>query len=170
MEYYSLKEDEVVLYKGDVYLKGKSKSTQLVLTNLNLVFITKNSPFLSDERIERQIYPVSDVKIYEGVPQVKVESTDVVVYLKTTEVEFEFQSKSELIKFRSAIVKLLTGKTGFERGADNVKNKIVVVNDTFGVDVVKTTQDAVKSGILESIGGVFGKMGKIGKSILGKKK
>lgn len=108
--------------------------------------------------------------MYEGVPQVKAKSNDVEIYLKTKELEFGFQSKSEVYKFRSAIIKLLTGKTGFERGADKVKDKIDVVNDTFGVDVVKSTEDVVKNGIVESIGGLFEKVGKIGKAMFGKKK
>lgn len=170
MEHYNLDEDEVVLYKGDVVFKEKTQSTQIVLTNKNLVFIDVVKKIFAHDEIETQIYPVNEIKMYEGVPQVKAKSNDVEIYLKTKELEFGFQSKNEVYKFRSAIIKLLTGKTGFERGADKVKDKIDVVNDTFGVDVVKSTEDVVKNGIVESIGGLFGKVGKIGKAIFGKKK
>ena len=170
MEHYNLDEDEVVLYKGDVVFKEKTQSTQIVLTNKNLVFINVAKKLFAHDEIETQIYPVNEIKMYEGVPQVKAQSNEVEIYLKTKELEFGFQSKNEVYKFRSAIIKLLTGKTGFERGADKVKDKIDVVNDTFGVDVVKSTEDVVKNGIVESIGGLFEKVGKIGKVIFGKKK
>ena len=177
MEHYNLDEDEVVLYKGDVVFKEKTQSTQIILTNKNLVFIDIVKKIFAHDEIETQIYPVNEIKMYEGVPQVKAKSNDVEIYLKTKELEFGFQSKNEVYKFRSAIIKLLTGKTGFERGADKVKDKIDVVNDTFGVDVVKSTEDVVKStedvvknGIVESIGGLFEKVGKIGKAMFGKKK
>ena len=160
MEHYNLDEDEVVLYKGDVVFKEKTQSTQIILTNKNLVFIDVVKKIFAHDEIETQIYPVNEIKMYEGVE----------IYLKTKELEFGFQSKNEVYKFRSAIIKLLTGKTGFERGADKVKDKIDVVNDTFGVDVVKSTEDVVKNGIVESIGGLFEKVGKIGKAMFGKKK
>lgn len=133
-------------------------------------FYRRSEKIFAHDEIETQIYPVNEIKMYEGVPQVKAKSNDVEIYLKTKELEFGFQSKNEVYKFRSAIIKLLTGKTGFERGADKVKDKIDVVNDTFGVDVVKSTEDVVKNGIVESIGGLFEKVGKIGKAIFGKKK
>jgi len=41
MENYDLEEDEVVLYKGNVALKNKKGETNLILTNVNFVFITK---------------------------------------------------------------------------------------------------------------------------------
>lgn len=170
MEHYNLDEDEVVLYKGDVVFKEKTQSTQIILTNKNLVFIDVVKKIFAHDEIETQIYPVNEIKMYEGVPQVKAKSNDVEIYLKTKELEFGFQSKNEVYKFRSAIIKLLTGKTGFERGADKFKDKIDVVNDTFGVDVVKSTEDVVKNGIVESIGGLYEKVGKIGKAIFGKKK
>ncbi len=170
MEYYNLAEDEVVLYKGDVRFCGKPNSSQLVLTNKNLVFITKTKKLFGESEAETTVYSLEDVKIYEGVPQVKTKSFDVEIYLKTTELEFAFDSKSELMKFQSAITKRLTGKTGFERGAEKVKDKIDVVNDTFGVDVVKSTEDVVKNGLIENITDIFGKVGKLGKALFGKKK
>lgn len=170
MEYYNLAEDEVVLYKGDVRFCGKPNLSQLVLTNKNLVFITKTKKLFGEREAEISEYSLDDVKIYEGVPQVKTKSSDVEIYLKSTELEFSFDSKSELMKFQSAITKRLTGKTGFERGAEKVKDKIDVVNDTFGVDVVKSTEDAVKNGLIENITDIFGKVGKLGKALFGKKK
>ena len=44
MENYQLKEDEVVFYKGTVGLSELKGSTQLVLTNFNVVFIAALSP------------------------------------------------------------------------------------------------------------------------------
>lgn len=170
MEHYNLAEDEVVLYKGDVRFCGKPNLSQLVLTNKNLVFITKNESDVDINDIVTDVVSLSDIKFYQDIPQVKVNSNDVEIYLKTKELEFSFDSMSELMKFQSAITKRLTGKTGFERGAEKVKDKIDVVNDTFGVDVVKSTEDVVKNGLIENITGIFGKVGKLGKALFGKKK
>ena len=104
MEHYNLDEDEVVLYKGDVVFKEKTQSTQIILTNKNLVFIDVVKKIFAHDEIETQIYPVNEIKMYEGVPQVKAKSNDVEIYLKTKELEFGFQSKNEVYKFRSAII------------------------------------------------------------------
>lgn len=167
MEYYNLAEDEVVLYKGDVRFSGKTNLSQIVLTNKNLAIITKTKKLFDESEVEISVFSLDDIKIYEGAPQVKTKSSVVEIYLKTAEIELSFDSKSEIMKFQSAITKRLTGKTGFERGAEKVKDKINVVNDTFGVDVVKSTEDVVKNGVIESVAGVFGKVGKI---LFGKKK
>lgn len=53
MEYYNLAEDEVVLYKGDVRFCGKPSLSQLVLTNKNLVFITKTKKLFGESEIGR---------------------------------------------------------------------------------------------------------------------
>ena len=49
MENYNLGPNEVVLYKGDVKLKDTSGSTELILTNINLVFINKIKKLFSKE-------------------------------------------------------------------------------------------------------------------------
>ena len=39
MENYTLSEKEVVLYKGKISFEDKNENTELILTNINLVFI-----------------------------------------------------------------------------------------------------------------------------------
>jgi len=68
MEKYKLKEDEVVLYKGNVNVGGKNNS--LTLTNLNIVFILDDIDLNEENNIE--IYSVESIKIYQEIPQVKV--------------------------------------------------------------------------------------------------
>ena len=167
MEHYTLKEDEVVLYKGDITLLDKKDKTQLILTNLNLVFITKTKKIFEDEIVNTESYPIENVKIYEGLPQVKTKANNVEIYFKTTEKEFIFESKHELHKFVGEINKLLTGKTTAERNAEKVKSAINLVNDTLGIDVVQTTGNVAKKGI---VGGISDSINKIGKHFVKNKK
>lgn len=57
MEHYNLDEDEVVLYKGDVVFKEKTQSTQIVLTNKNLVFIDIVKKYLHTTKSKRKYIP-----------------------------------------------------------------------------------------------------------------
>ena len=158
---YILREDEVVLYKGDIMLVEQKDKAQLLLTNLNMVFITNTKKIIEEEKRTIEVYSVSDVKIYEGLPQVKAEGENVEIYLKNTEKEFSFVSRGECHKFISVITKLLTGKTGLERNAEKVKNTIDLVNETLEVDIVKATGNVVKS--------IMSPLEKFGKFFSGKK-
>lgn len=164
MEHYNLKEDEVVLYKGEISMKNGN--TQLILTNLNVVFITIHKRLFGEAIVESNVFPVEDIKIFDGIPQVKSKNLNVEMYFKTAEIEFSFESKSELHKFVSATNELLTGKTGAERNAEKVKDAIDLVNDTLGIDIVKSAGELVKSGVPGKIAGAFGKLG----TVFGKKK
>lgn len=99
MEHYNLDEDEVVLYKGDVVFKEKTQSTQIILTNKNLVFIDVVKKIFAHDEIETQIYPVNEIKMYEGVPQVKAKSNDVEIYLKQRNLISVFSRKTKYINF-----------------------------------------------------------------------
>lgn len=159
MENYELKENEVVLYKGEVSLINPKHSARLLLTNLNVVFIIRTSFFKED--ITTEIFSVSDVKTYEGEPQVKVSSDTVEIYFKNTEKEFKFHSKSDQRKFISEITKLLTGKSGTERTVEKIKKNIDVINDTLGCDIIKSTENIAKNGIMGSTESLLGKIGNL---------
>lgn len=167
MQYYNLGEDEVVLYKGEVCGKMFGEQTQLILTNHNIVFITERKKTFQETAVSVKSYPVGDVKIYETKPQIKIVKTMVEVYLKTTELEFDFSSKLEQHKFVSAVTTLLTGKTAVERGAEKVKDTIDLVNDTLDVDIVKSAGDVVQGGL---VGTISKGLGKLGKTLFGRNK
>lgn len=151
MNNYKLKENEVVLYKGDVTLSNKN-SKRLILTNLNIVLIDQ------EDNVSIEIYPIEDIKLYQGQPQIKKKGNLVEIYLLSTEIDFVFNSKIELNKFISEAIKLLTGKTAVERGAEKVKNAIKLVDDTLGINTVSAVGSVVKDGV---VGKGFKKIGKI---------
>lgn len=166
MENYKLKADEVVLYKGDVVLTGKKGNTELIFTNINLVLINKYKKLFSKEEITVLEYPVNEIKIYEGVPQIKTKGSIAEIYLLETEIEIDFDSKMELHKFTNAANKLLTGETNVQKGAKKVKDAIGLVDDTLGINTVEATGNVIKNGLVGSITNSIGKIG----SLFNKKK
>lgn len=164
MEYYQLKSDEVVLFKGFITFVNEQEKTNLILTNQNVVFITKYKDEFLNENAKVEYYSVEEVKMYEGKPQVKVNKNLVEIYFTTTEKEFVFDVKAEQHKFVDEAIKLLTGKTKVQRAAEKVKSAIDLVDDTFGIDSVHMVGNAIKDGVvgkvtkgLGSIGNVFKK-------------
>ena len=167
MENYNLRTDEVVLYKGNVILKNKKGTTELILTNINLVFINKYKALFSKEEITVLEFPVHSIKMYEGEPQIKAKGHTVEIYLLESEVEIEFDAKMELHKFINATNKLLTGESSVQKGAKKVKDTIGLVDDTLGINTVQATSNVLKNGI---VGNITGAIGKIGKSLFNKNK
>ena len=55
MEHYDLEEDEVVLYKGKVSLQNQKGITELILTNINFVLITKQKKLFSNPKTTQSI-------------------------------------------------------------------------------------------------------------------
>lgn len=168
MENYKLREDEVVLFKKNVIVKDKKGTSELILTNLNVIAIIKNNEELPKEEVTVLVYPIQSIKMYEGKPQVKPNGKLVEIYLLETELEVEFFSKSDLHNFVNATNKLLTGKTIIQRGADKIKETIDVVDETFGINTVQATGNVLKNGITGNISNAFGKIGKIGKALFNK--
>ena len=141
---YKLREDEVVLYKGFVTLTDTGETKQLLLTNLNLVFISKYKKLNTDTEIIVDAIPVGDIKKYQEEPQIKAKGTSVEIYFLTKEIEFDFTTKSDLHKFVHEAKNLLTGKTTAERGAQKVKNSIKLVDDALGINTVSAVGDFIK--------------------------
>lgn len=132
MSIYKLNETEVVLYKGDVVFSNSQTTVKLILTNQNIVFVRNESDSVD-------VNSVDNIKVYKSVPQIITKGHNVELYLKDKEIEFSFVKKSELNKFKTAALELLTGKTKAERRADKVKGSIELINNTINVDIVKET-------------------------------
>ena len=157
MENYDLEENEVVLYKGNVSLTKQKGITELILTNINFVLITKHKKLFSKEQVNVETYPIEEIKYYNGVPQVIKKGRLIELYFLNDETEFSFDSRNEARKFMNAALNLLTNKTTFERGAEKVKNTISMIDNTFGIDSVGLTTSAVKNGVVGKTTNVIGK-------------
>lgn len=158
MENYKLGPEEVFLYRGNVLQKGFVEKTRLLLTNENLVFITKIEE--STDEYQTEPFLINEIKMYQGMPQIKAKGLFVEIFLTSTEKEFTFESKIELHKFIDAAVKLLTGKSKIERGAEKVKKAKELVVDTLGEGTLKVIGNiATKnvSGVLGAVGKKFNK-------------
>ncbi len=164
MEYYSLQPDEAVLYKGTVHFgsydsdltgqKNVLPEAHLILTNQKLVFIS-DSP--ENEQGNAETYPIEDIKIYNGNPQIRQTDCRVEIYLKSTEKTAIFCSAHEAKRFTLSALERITGKPLSVRYAEKIKKTISLVDDTLGTDAIGTVKSVLENGI---IGAVFGKKAK----------
>lgn len=157
MTNYTLQPNETVLYQGNVALENRNATVEMMLTNLNLVFVITTRKFLSKSQIEVETYSVEEIKIYNNTPQIKQKNARVEIYLSCGEVVVHFASMFEASKFVNAALRLLTGKTMAERGADKFKGAVGLVDDTLGINTVGTVKNVLENGITGTLLGGFGK-------------
>ena len=163
MKNYELCSDEVVLYKGDVKAVDSKDEMQLILTNLNIVFITTHKKMFGKEEVVVDDYPVEEIKIYNGVPQLKPNGNIVEIYLLNDDKEVVFPTKSEIRKFINEATNLLTNKTRMERCVEKVKKTIELVKDTIGEENINAVKKVTKDGKIVATAKVIGK----GASVIG---
>lgn len=161
MENYTLQLNETVLYEDSVYESEVGRS-HLILTNLNIVLIiTKRISrglFKKDlEEVYVKTYPISEVKVYNDLPQVKQKMKDVTLYLTSGELEFTFDSALKAFSFVNKTKELLTGNNSAVRGAGKVKKAIGVVDQTLGINTMGTISGVLEKGVGGTLLGGIGK-------------
>ena len=157
MENYSLQSNEAVLYKGGVTFGYNKTSSELLLTNINIVIITKTKKLFSKEEVDLKNFPVEDIKVYNDVPQIKQNNCMIEIYLTNMEITLNFDSKFAAHKFADAANKLVSGKSMSERGAEKVKGAVNLVDDALGISTVGMIKSVVENGVVGTVFGGFGK-------------
>ena len=157
MKNYELGLDEVVLYKGDVKPVDEKGEMQLILTNHNIIFITTYKKLFGKEEVVVEDYPIDEIKIYNGTPQLKANGNIVEIYLLTDDREVRFSSRNEIRKFINEVTTLLTHKTKAERCAEKIKKGIELVKNTVGEDNISAMKSVVTSGNIATTAKAIGK-------------
>lgn len=152
MESYSLQTNEVILYKSE-----PCNGIEIMLTNLNIIILKKTQKLFKKAQVETFVYSKDDIKVYNGVPQVKQKDSSVEIFLSSEEIKVNFYSRIEAHKFVNSVYELLTGKSITMRGAEKVKNAINLVDTTLGIDTMNTVKNVMENGIPGSLLGGIGK-------------
>ena len=105
----------------------------------------------AQEQINVEVFPLTDVKIYDDMPQIKQNKLNVEVYLKSGELYLDFESKLDAAKFYQIAIQTLTGKSLATRSAEKVKDGIGLVDDTLGISTVDTVKSVLENGLVGSI-------------------
>lgn len=148
---YKLESDEVALFESDVSLKENKDKNVILITNHNIVIETTKKKMFKKPEFSLQVYPTSDIKLYNDQPQIKQKSNDVFVSLINKELQLTFESMFLARKFVTKAVESVTGKTVSTRGAGKIKSAIGLVDDTLGIDTIGTISGVMENGVVKSI-------------------
>ena len=149
MENYQLKNDEVVLFRGNIkLLQGAKKSkgkveTELLLTNENFVFINKTKKLFQKEEVETLIVPIKNMKVYKDLPYLVRKGELIEIYTLDGEYFLTFENKKQAKEFFNKTMRVASGYSKFVRGIKKATKEIKETNDALGIDVVDSTKKAV---------------------------
>lgn len=153
---YKLESKETVLYKGEILnfsanekhnSIGSTISYELMLTNLNMIFVTKVKKLLSKEELSYIAIPIENIKSYDGNPQIKQKGTNFVLFFSDQEYSFSLPNKFEAIKFHNKIMELVTGKSVAVRNSEKFKSAVDLVDNTLGIDSLGTVNGVLQNGV-----------------------
>lgn len=185
MDYYTLRNDEVGLYHGPISMVssgkgGRSNNSQyeILLTNLNFVFIKKTKQLFKKEQVDVEIYDINTIKEYRDRPHIIQKKAVVELYFLSTEKFIEFPNKKEARIFCDHALRVTSGKSKLVRGVKKVQRDIAETNEALDIDVVdiavKTAKLAIgvaaDVGSYEDAGKKVKFVGRIAKAITGKGK
>lgn len=151
MEHYSLQSNEAVLFEDDIIIQNSKADNHLILTNINIVIVSTVRKVFKKDEVTTFIYPVAEIKVYNGVPQITQKKGKITVYLLNGELNFSFYSNSKAVKFMGKMTDLITGKSIAQRGAGKVKNAIGLVDDTLGINTMGTLSSAIENGFVKTL-------------------
>lgn len=118
-----------------------------------------NSTYDGETNYEERKIPLSEIKIFEGQPQVKFYNETIELYLLNEVFAIIIQDKKQAKEFVSTINKQLTGKSAYERNTEKVGKAIGVIDKAFGINTVESMKEIITNGIGSKIN-IFGKFGK----------
>ena len=144
MKNYVLNEDEVILLRGMVaqFYDWKEEkdantyNTELLLTNLNIV-LDKD-----DDITSRQVFNVTDIKIYDEKPQIIRRKSVIEIYHKSAEIYFKFEQEKSAKEFCDKALKLFSGNTKFVRSVKSAEKIIKDNTEPLGIDAKKLAKNS----------------------------
>ena len=149
MKNYTLREDEIVLFKCKVKVKSlndKCDEVELLLTNLNIVFLGNAN---------KEVHDVKSIKVYNSTYQVIRKSNNVEIYMLKTEKCIEFPSVKLAKEFTDTSLRLVSGYSKFVRGVKKAQRVVEETNQALNIDIgkaIKNTATVVGSVAIEVSG------------------
>lgn len=147
MSNYQLKNDEVILFEGQVTYKEIKSEVKFILTNKKMVIEKEKGLFKKKFKLIDTIL-LDDIKIFKNDVQVKNNKEEVLIQTIEKNITFICSDISEAKKIVGEIIDIKTDSNSYERGKNKVKKTLSVIND--GMEILEKA-----SPIIMAIAGYF---------------
>lgn len=126
---YQLKNNEVILFEGNVFLENKKGNFKLLLTSERLLFEKEKGLFKKQFKVVDEIL-IKDIKIYKDNVQIKNNKSSVRIQTINKNVHFECDNNADAKLIVNNIINIKTGTNKIERGKNKLKKVAKMVNDS----------------------------------------
>ena len=126
---YKLKNDEVILFEGQVKIEKIKSSAKLTLTSEKMIFEQEKGIFNKKLKVIDMI-PLKNIKIYKEKVQIKQKKSVVIIQTIDKIITFSCPNILEAKKIVEKIISIKTNSNVFERGKSKLKKAVDVVNDS----------------------------------------
>ena len=134
------------MYEGTVSSRDYKGSIIITLTSQKIVIEKETGVFKKVREVVDNI-GLENIKIYNGVAQVKQKISDVEIQTVDKNITVTFSGMIEARKFAGKLIDTVTGTTFAQRVSDKTKGAIDMVDDTLGVDTRGTIKGVLEQGI-----------------------
>ena len=134
------------MYEGTVSSRDYKGSIIITLTSQKIVIEKETGVFKKVREVVDNI-GLENIKIYNGVAQVKQKISDVEIQTVDKNINVTFSGMIEARKFAGKLIDTVTGTTFAQRVSDKTKGAIDMVDDTLGVDTRGTIKGVLEQGI-----------------------
>lgn len=151
---FSLGNDEVILYEGEVGFKIDAEKSpaklHLTLTSTRMIFEQVRGIFKKEKELI-EIIPLNEIKLFNGEIQCQQKNKE--LYIQTMGKNFflVFPGYFQASKVSTKIINATTGTTVAERGSDKVKQAFDLVDDVLGLDTREIAKGFLENGIKGTI-------------------
>ncbi|MEE3343095.1 MAG: hypothetical protein VZS44_03295 [Bacilli bacterium] len=143
---YTLDNDEVILFEGEIGYNRNVVNDYLTLTNKKMVFEKKKGIFKSKKELI-DIIALNDIKIHNNEVQCSSKGFDVDIQTIRKNIKLTFNGLINPKKICNIIKNELTGTNALSRGSDKVNNALNTVDETLGVDSRGVVKGFLENGI-----------------------
>ena len=161
MKNYQLQINEVVRFQAQITLQTDKGDipAELLLTDLNFIFVTECKNFLWFKRKPRwTAFAKELVKTYKEAPQIKQTDTSVKICFSTEDRVIVFENKKEARDFVINAWETVTGKTAFERNIDKLKQALDCIDDILEIDIRALIKSTLENRLALTAVGALNKM------------
>ena len=136
MKNYQIQPNEVIRFQAPVSIQTEKGNipAELILTDLNFIFVTERKNFLWFKRKPRSVaFAKESVKIFDEAPEIKQNGTSVLISFAEEDRIITFESKKEA---RICVInawEVITGKNAIMQGLDKLKNALDVLDEKFNI-------------------------------------
>ncbi len=143
---YTLDNDEVILFEGDVGYNRNICKDYLTLTSKKMIF-EKQKGIFGNKKELIEIIDLNDIKIHNDEVQCLAKGLEINIQTIHKNIKIKFSGLINPQKVCTLIKNEVTGTNSLSRGSNKVNSVLNTVDETLGLDTRGVAKGIIENGI-----------------------